>query len=304
MPKISVIIPTYNSNLFLKRAIDSVLNQTFKDWELLIINDCSTDKTVKLVNEFIKQDKRIRLFKTSINSGSPAVPKNIGIENAKGEYVAFLDHDDEWMPEKLEKQLKVFKESKSKKLGLVSCFLKIKDHDTYKIVGKRDSLYKENVLENLIKSNFIITSSCVMTKLSILREVGNFDINFKFSDDWDMWVRISMAGYDFDYVPEYLLNYFVHDNNACYHNSNLNKRNEFALFYEKYKELFLKYSYYGAGCYYFAMKNKTESIKYFTKFLFSKKSTNEEKIKSCAYIVLNILPFLENSIKKLWWKIQ
>jgi teichuronic acid biosynthesis glycosyltransferase TuaG len=122
MPKISIIIPCYNSEQFIDRTIKSVLCQTFSDWELLLIDDHSTDKTKDILEKYAKNDTRIKILQTKENSGGPALPKNIGIENAKGEYIAFLDHDDEWLPEKLEKQLAVFENSKDEKLGLVSCY--------------------------------------------------------------------------------------------------------------------------------------------------------------------------------------
>jgi len=127
MPKISIIIPCYNSEQFIDRTIKSVLCQTFSDWELLLIDDHSTDKTKDILEKYAKNDTRIKILQTKENSGGPALPKNIGIENAKGEYIAFLDHDDEWLPEKLEKQLAVFENSKDEKLGLVSCYFYIKD---------------------------------------------------------------------------------------------------------------------------------------------------------------------------------
>lgn len=127
MPKVSIIIPAYNSSRFLKRAIGSILAQTFRDWELLIVDDCSKDSTPLIVEEYSKFDKRVKLFKTDHNSGGFAIPKNIGIENSKGKYIAFLDHDDEWFPEKLEKQLSVFENSRDEKLGLVSCYINFID---------------------------------------------------------------------------------------------------------------------------------------------------------------------------------
>jgi glycosyltransferase involved in cell wall biosynthesis len=127
MPKISIIIPCYNSEQFIDRTIKSVLCQTFSDWELLLIDDHSTDKTKDILEKYAKNDTRIKILQTKENSGGPALPKNIGIENAKGEYIAFLDHDDEWLPEKLEKQLAVFENSKDEKLGLVSCYFYIVD---------------------------------------------------------------------------------------------------------------------------------------------------------------------------------
>jgi glycosyltransferase involved in cell wall biosynthesis len=94
-PKVSVIIPTYNRADLLSRAIKSVIAQTYTNWELLVVDDGSTDNTKEVVKEFIKKDKRIK-YLWEPNSGSPSKPRNFVAKNAKGEYIAFLDSDDEW----------------------------------------------------------------------------------------------------------------------------------------------------------------------------------------------------------------
>ena len=102
-PQISVITPCYNAESTIRETIDSVLRQTFKDWELLIIDDCSTDNSAEIIREYSSRDSRIKYFKTEEKSGSPSTPRNIGIDNASGEYIAFLDADDVWLPDKLAK---------------------------------------------------------------------------------------------------------------------------------------------------------------------------------------------------------
>ena len=300
MPKISIIIPTYNGSRFINRAISSVLNQTYTDWELLIIDDNSTDNTAELVNEFAKQDQRIKLYKTSQNSGGPALPKNIGLENAKGEYVAFLDHDDEWLPEKLEKQLKIFEESSDKNLGLVSCFINIRNGNG-NLILKHKKFYKGDVIKHLAINNFILTCSCVMTKLNILKEVGLFDLRFKRADDVDMWLKISEAGYHFDFTPEYLINYFIHGEN--YSSSNNNGVKEFELNYQNHKNSYDKYNPYGLGYYYFYKKNYKLSRKYLIRTMFLKESSSEKKIKSLVFIILTFFPNLESFFRNIFSKL-
>jgi glycosyltransferase involved in cell wall biosynthesis len=303
MPKISIIIPTYNSSLFLKRTVKSVLSQTFTDWELLMVDDCSTDNTAELIEEFTKQDSRIKLYKTPQNSGGPATAKNIGINNAQGEYVAFLDHDDEWLPEKLKKQLELFETSKNEKLGLVSCYINIRDNNTKKIISKHRTLYKENTLSMLLQYNFLVTSSCVMTKLEILKKVGLFDTDFKVSDDWDMWLRIIKSRYELDFIPECLVDYFVHENNLS---SNKEREvEEFKLLFNKNNEgpfrikesWFLSYYYFNKGQY-------KLSRKYYIQNLNSSELSFLVRIKSLAYIFLTFFPGMEETFKKIWWKIK
>ena len=106
LPLISIITPSYNSAKFIAETIESVLAQTYTNWELLITDDCSTDNTVEIINKYVNQDSRIKLFCLGKNSGA-ATARNNSIEQAKGRFIAFLDSDDLWKPEKLEKQVDV-----------------------------------------------------------------------------------------------------------------------------------------------------------------------------------------------------
>ena len=103
-PFISIVTPSYNASSFIKETIHSVQSQTYNNWEMIIVDDVSKDNTRELIKEEIETDNRIRLIELTENSGA-AIARNTGINNAKGKYVAFLDSDDLWLPEKLEKQL-------------------------------------------------------------------------------------------------------------------------------------------------------------------------------------------------------
>lgn len=104
MASVSIIMPTFNSEKYIEDAIASVTAQTYTDWELLIVDDASLDRTVEVAKRYADSDKRISVFRLNINGG-PAQARNVGLQHASGEFVAFLDSDDLWMPEKLEKQL-------------------------------------------------------------------------------------------------------------------------------------------------------------------------------------------------------
>ena len=99
-------MPCYNSSRFIVRAILSVLNQTYKNLELIIVDDCSTDDTKKIIKKFLKQDKRIKLYSTKKNSQLAAEPRNLAISKASGKFIAFLDSDDYWQKDKLTYQIK------------------------------------------------------------------------------------------------------------------------------------------------------------------------------------------------------
>lgn len=110
MPTVSIVMPVHNSSDFLADSISSVLRQSYGDWELLVVDDWSVDTSLAICHQFLETDRRIRLFKLERSCG-PAVARNTAIENAKGRYLAFLDADDCWLPEKLEKQIAFMRET-------------------------------------------------------------------------------------------------------------------------------------------------------------------------------------------------
>ncbi len=153
MTKVSVVMPVFNSALFLKDAINSVIGQTFENWELIIVDDFSTDNSVSIVQDLSKNNSRIKIIQLSKNVGA-ALARNIGIDVASGDFIAFLDSDDIWLPEKLEVQLKQLKNSGSG-ISFSSCYL----IDNFgKIKGVRLSPSAVNYGE-LLKLNTITNSS-------------------------------------------------------------------------------------------------------------------------------------------------
>ena len=105
---VSIIMPAHNAAKTIVQSIESVLQQSYQQWELLVIDDCSTDETVSLVTSYAQKDARIKLLRTDKSVGKPYYPRNVGIKNASGSYIAFLDSDDIWLPTKLEKQIPLF----------------------------------------------------------------------------------------------------------------------------------------------------------------------------------------------------
>ena len=102
--KISIVMPSFNSSRFIHKSIESVISQTYKNWELLIVDDCSTDDTYDIAKEYERNDNRIKVFRNDTNRGA-AFSRNIAIKNSSGDYIAFLDSDDKWHESKLEKQI-------------------------------------------------------------------------------------------------------------------------------------------------------------------------------------------------------
>ena len=181
---ISVIIPTYNKSQYLKEAIESVLNQTYKNIEIIIVDDGSTDNTEKIARSF--QGTRIIYFFQK-NKG-PAGARDSGIKKAQGEYVAFLDSDDLWLPEKLERQIEFME--RNSEIGLLGTGCYEVDSGG-KMIGKKNFPTENNILQKiLIKYNPFIQSS-VTIKKEILDKVEGYDENFSESEDYDLWLRIA-----------------------------------------------------------------------------------------------------------------
>ena len=109
---VSIITPCYNAAKYIGDTIESVLKQLYNKWEMIIVDDCSNDNTLEIVNKYQEKDTRIKVYKTNTPSGSPVLPRNIGLSKAQGNYIAFLDADDLWFPEKLQQQISLFNNNK------------------------------------------------------------------------------------------------------------------------------------------------------------------------------------------------
>lgn len=205
-PTVSVIIPTYNRARLLPRAINSVLNQTYRDFELIVVDDASADNTIEVVKQFQEKDDRIKYLKHSEHKGGSGA-RNTGIKASAGEYIGLLDDDDEWLPGKLEKQMNKL-ENSSLKVGVVySGFFYVSEKNG-KIVSEVIPLLRGEVYANLLKS-CILGSPTPLIKKKCFQKVGFFDETLPSCQDWDMWIRLSKY-YDFDFVPDILAKHHVH----------------------------------------------------------------------------------------------
>ena len=235
MPKVSVIIPTYNRADLLPRAIKSVLNQTFKDFELIIVDDGSTDNTKEVVKGFQKEDGRIRYIWQE-NSGGAAKPKNKGIKNSKGDYIAILDSDDEWLPEKLQKQLELFKNSSNPQIGFVSCHALIINEKNGKKLEYRIPRYK-NVLKNILTHDYMGSGSGMIYKKTVFDDIGLFDEKLKTGQDWEMRIKLARK-YDFDFVDEPLFKYYIHSENISGLSDIKIRERDLEYIFQKYKKYY------------------------------------------------------------------
>jgi len=205
MPKVTVIIATYNAIAYLPSTVDSVIKQTFTDFELLIVDDGSTDETVEWVSKLV--DPRVRLI-SQANQGV-SVARNQGIANAQGEYIAFLDADDLWEPIKLEKQVNCLDENPQ--VGLVHTSIVNIDEQGKFLAAVDASDVQGNVLKHIVEENLILCGSAPMVRRSCLEAVQGFDQKLMSAEDWDLWIRLA-ARYDFAVVREPLVLYRQHLN--------------------------------------------------------------------------------------------
>ena len=206
MPKVSVVIPTHNRSDLLQSAISSVVRQTYKEWEAITIDDHSTDQTRSVVEGF--SDSRVKYIQNSGKSG-PSVARNKGIEIASGEFIAFLDDDDEWTPFKLEKQIDIMDSCGEKFCGIYSNRLMINKltGETYSEDPGADTL-RGNLLMQLMIKNPIHTSTLMIRK-SCLDKIGLFDENMRYMEDRDLFIRLAM-NWDYEYIDEPLVKAYYH----------------------------------------------------------------------------------------------
>jgi glycosyltransferase involved in cell wall biosynthesis len=206
-PKVSVIIPAYNAMKYLPETVESVLKQTLTDFELLIIDDGSTDNIVEWVSN--SNDSRVRSI-SQINQGT-AVARNHGIIEAKGEYIALLDADDIWELTKLEKQAKCL--DNHPEVGLVDTWAMIIDEYGNATGRIRDCEVEGNVYHKVYEAcdSPICCGSSPMIRRSCFDTLGLFDRNI-YAEDVDMWIRIA-SRYEYGLVKEVLVRYRQHPNN-------------------------------------------------------------------------------------------
>ncbi|KKH27280.1 hypothetical protein DU37_05645 [Methanosarcina mazei] len=190
--QISVVVPLYNKELYVERAITSILNQTFQDFEIIVVNDGSTDNSAKVVMNII--DSRISLIQQE--NGGVSKARNTGIQESKSELIAFLDADDEWMPGFLEKILKL--RSKYPSAGIYAMSMKNEYIDSVLVTHPelKDLVPEEGLLTNYFKiykkGIGIFCSSSVAIPKNILLEYDGFKVGFWWGEDVDLWGRIAL----------------------------------------------------------------------------------------------------------------
>ncbi len=231
MPAISVIIPAYNCELFIREAITSVQTQSFQDFEIVVVNDGSTDQTLSIVESMAKDDQRIKVLSQS-NSGKPSVARNVAIKNSTGEFLCFLDGDDVFLPSKFEKEINLFlkypqvnvvfhdvrflNENDNSSVDKVSYLGRVNFTETAKdyITPDQDRVYlcKDNYY-NFMSAYFasVLVSAVMIRRSCLLSLTVWFPENIVIGEDIDLWFRLALTN-RFAYLDEPLSHYRQHDN--------------------------------------------------------------------------------------------
>ena len=185
MPRVSVIVPAYNAEQTIVETIRSVQSQTFSDFELIVIDDGSTDRTLERLET--AGDSRLRIFSYE-NAGAPSA-RNRGIARATGEYLAFIDADDLWTPDKLHHQVAALQTRAA--AGVAYSWTRFVDQNGRELSEQRPLFFEGDVYQKLLMSNFTCSGSNVLVRRQAIDAAGGFDVSLKVSQDWEFCVRLA-----------------------------------------------------------------------------------------------------------------
>lgn len=227
---VTVIIPSYNREKKIRCSIESVLNQTMSDFEIIIVDDGSTDNTENVVKSI--DDSRVKYIKLEKNSGA-CVARNKGIKEAKGEYIAFQDSDDIWLNNKLDKQLRFMRETNA---DMVYCGMTRHINDKVRYFPTDQKPNEDLTVKSLLSRNKISTQN-IFIKKSVAEKIL-FDPAFKRLQDWDFSTRVLLNGYSVKYLAEPLVDAIVQQDSIT---ASINAENAYNQFIKKYESYYGKY---------------------------------------------------------------
>lgn len=208
-PLVTGIITTYKRQPeYVERAVKSILNQSYSNIEVIIVDDSPDDYIyrAKVKETCESMGPRVRYIQHLRNMGACAA-RNTGLANSNGEYIGFLDDDDEWLTQKVETMLPLFE---NEQVGLVYCAVNVVNDITKENFLLNDKFFEGNVLEELLYENFIGSTSFPILKKDVILDVGGFDVNMLASQDYDLWIRVC-SKYEVRCTQEILVNYYVHE---------------------------------------------------------------------------------------------
>ena len=212
-PLVSIVIPMYNAERYILETIESVIAQTYKKWELLVVDDCSTDNSRSLVKGMSEKDSRIKLINSDFSFGGPAKPRNIGIEHSQGKYIAFLDSDDIWLEDKLDIQIIIMEKqgynfTSTNILNVDESLHSM--HKSYLLSRFLRKFSRKNSSCDLMKNSFIATSSVIVEK-KVMSDFSEEKDSISV-EDLCLWLTLfNREDIKYKYIQKKLLKYRVLD---------------------------------------------------------------------------------------------
>jgi teichuronic acid biosynthesis glycosyltransferase TuaG len=216
---VSVIVTTYNGERSIEKTISSVLNQSYQNIQLIVVDDGSTDRTDRILKVIASKDSRVELISLNKNSNLPAVGRNVGISHSKFKYIAFIDHDDLWEKFKLERQIHYL--NKNQSIAMAHCRMQVFTHSYFKLRNLWYPTIPDHVSrEELIQENRIQFSSVIMRK-EILNTIGLFDecLELRAIEDLELWIRIA-SEFEIGFQNDLMGYYFFSENNTSQNEKN------------------------------------------------------------------------------------
>ena len=275
-PVFSIVIPTFNRALFLKRTLDSVFNQTYENYEVIVVDDGSTDRTLSMLSEI--SDPRLKIVQVGNNSGASNA-RNMGVETAKGKYVSLLDSDDEFLPDFLEKTLKALDGTKPE-VGFCWCGIRAIEIESDQFMWEKhitESIWNPSFRSRTEATRYSVscdprwgTGHGVTFKKGVLAEVGWFDTTLRAREDVDLLIRL-VGRYNFVVIPEILVT--IHqDAPVRLEYGLLNRAMAYEVMYRKYANIIKQYP---------------ESIRFFSGFIVKCYCDAGEKKKALLWLAKN-----------------
>ena len=230
-PLISVVLPTYNGSEFISQSINSIINQTYTNWELIIVNDCSTDNTAEIIQTFAQKDSRIRVLTNEVNKKLPA-SLNVGFKQAQGEYYTWTSDDNEYYPQAFEKMVDF-----------------LQNNDDYGMVYAQTNVEENGVLQNYLWCTekttpelllqISVPGACFLYKADVAKLVGEYDVSIFLNEDHDYWLRLFLVS-KIGNLNETLYLYRLRKNNLTNLRQNDIQKGKLALL-RKYRKIYAKH---------------------------------------------------------------
>jgi len=285
-PKVSVIITAYNHEKYIFESISSVLNQSFQDFEIIVINDGSNDKTASVINDIVSEYPEKILFINNDKNIRPKFSCNQGISAARGKFIAWNDGDDLWLPEKLEKQMKIFDMDHNNETHIVYSLGENIIENSKRIRNKFEGkLVEKNFFKEMFSSSFFLKNSMIVRK-EVYENLGFLNEKYQLCGDYEYMIRMAASGYKFKLVNEVLALHRIHENNETTNRSIAINNTKIMLMdvSKNYPNLIKKYK--------INVNDRLSVCDYqIARFFFAKKSYSKAK-QICLEILKNNLGFL------------